>query len=120
MRAGLQALCDMEITGRRIAVLGDMFELGSACEQAHRELADACVKAKIDLLIAMGEGMAWAVKRAEELGLKTRYCSTHEQAAQALREETKDGDGVLVKASHGMAFEQILERFYQMEKHTGV
>lgn len=120
MRAGLQALCDMEITGRRIAVLGDMFELGSACEQAHRELADVCVKAKIDLLIAMGEGMAWAVKRAEELGLKTRYCSTHAQAAQALREETKDGDGVLVKASHGMAFEQILERFYQMEKHTGV
>ena len=40
--------------------------------------------------------------------------------AQALREETKDGDGMLVKASHGMAFEQILERFYQMEKHTGV
>lgn len=120
MRAGLQALREMEIAGRRIAVLGDMFELGAASTRAHRDLADACVQADIDLLIAVGDGMAEAVKRAEELGLKTYYCDDNAQAALTLWREAKNGDGVLVKASHGMAFEQILERFYQMEKHTGV
>mgnify|MGYP002799178708 FL=1 len=116
MRAGLQALHSMEVAGRRIAVLGDMFELGAAAQQAHRELADACAKANVSLMIAVGEHMRQAVERAAELGLATIYCDDNEQAAMTLWKEAKDGDGVLVKASHGMAFEQILERFYQMEK----
>lgn len=116
MRAGLQALHSMEVAGRRIAVLGDMFELGAAAQQAHRELADACAKANVSLMIAVGEHMHQAVERAAELGLATIYCDDNEQAAMTLWKEAKDGDGVLVKASHGMAFEQILERFYQMEK----
>ncbi len=113
MRAGLSALKSLPVRGRRIAVLGDMFELGSASESGHREVGDACRQAGVDLLVTVGDEIRFAHRRARELGVPAVHCADKEEAVALLRREAKDGDAVLVKASHGMAFETILEGFYQ-------
>ena len=113
MRAGLSALKSLSVRGRRIAVLGDMFELGSASESGHREVGDACRQAGVDLLVTVGDEIRFTHRRAQELGVPAVHCADKEEAVALLRREAKEGDAILVKASHGMAFETILDGFYQ-------
>lgn len=112
MRAALLTLRDYPAQGRRIAVLGDMFELGAITRQAHADVGALAARCKTDLLLTVGEAMqaAHAVARAE--GLCAQHCAGREEALAWLRENCRPGDVVLVKASHGMAFEKILEGFY--------
>ena len=112
MRAGLSALAGLCVSGRRIAVLGDMFELGPAEREAHRAVGDLCAGAGVDLLVAVGEAMRLACERAQQLGVPAVHCADNAEAAAFLRREAKEGDALLVKASHGMAFEEILRDFY--------
>lgn len=112
MRAALVMLGQYPVQGARIAVLGDMFELGAATVSAHRELADLCRENGVDLLVTVGENTRHAQVRAAEVGLAAVHCADKKAAVQILYERCKAGDAVLVKASHGMAFETILTDFY--------
>ena len=116
MRAALATLAQVPAQGRRIAVLGDMFELGSATESAHKEIADLCLQNGVDLLLTVGQAMLFAHTKAHTLGIEAQHCADREQAVQRLVQTCKAGDVVLVKASHGMAFEKILEAFYENKR----
>lgn len=95
---------------RRIALLGDMFELGTEEQAAHRALgmyaADRC-----DWLIAVGERSRDTVESAREAGhAQACWVAEADQAADILRHSLEPGDTLLVKASHAMHLETVVER----------
>lgn len=113
MRAALLTLRDYPARGRRVAVLGDMFELGSITRQAHAEAGEEAAQCGVALLLTVGEAMREAHEAARRLGTPAVHCADKEEAARRLAEFCAPGDAVLVKASRGMAFETILEAFYK-------
>ena len=95
--------------GRRIAVLGDMLELGVAAEEAHREIGKRVAELGFAALVTYGEQARWMHKAAEAAGCSVCYhAESHEAAAKYLREMLVDGDTVLFKGSRGMKMEQII------------
>ena len=94
---------------RAIAVLGDMLELGSYAEVAHRKLGKWMADLSVDIVIAVGPLME---KAAEEFFAGRGTCITVSDslaAGKALRELLREGDTVLVKGSRGMHMELVLE-----------
>jgi len=97
--------------GRRIAALGDMFELGHASEEAHRQVGERAARARIDLLVTVGDRATGIAEAAVEAGLPaTRVirCADAAEAAQTLRDCLRAGDTLLVKASRAMQLELIV------------
>ncbi|MDL2293975.1 UDP-N-acetylmuramoyl-tripeptide--D-alanyl-D-alanine ligase [Ruminococcaceae bacterium OttesenSCG-928-D13] len=111
MAAALDTLGEMATGGRRIAVLGNMLELGAVSEEQHRRLGRLAQKAGVDLLLTVGDLAALAAEEAAKLGLKTLPCASNAEVAALLWEKTRPGDLLLLKASRGMKFEEILELF---------
>jgi UDP-N-acetylmuramoyl-tripeptide--D-alanyl-D-alanine ligase len=98
-----------ELGGRRIAVLGEMRELGVAEEEGHRrvgERAAACA----DLVLAVGERAQPLYEAARSAGgAEVRFFAAPEEAAAALKAELRAGDHVLVKASRAAALESVVD-----------
>ena len=94
--------------GRRIAVLGDMLELGEFSEEAHSVVGNNCFESA-DMVICAGEMSKYIARETLKLGIKTEYYSSNVEAAKALAENVKDDDTVLIKASRGMHFEAAYE-----------
>jgi UDP-N-acetylmuramyl pentapeptide synthase len=92
--------------GRSIAVLGDMLELGSYEEEAHRELGRCMSELSIDIFIAVGPRMAFA---ASEFRGSVYILNNPEEAGRFLRDIWGTGDTVLIKGSRGMHMERVLE-----------
>ena len=98
---------------RKIAVLGDMLELGETAENAHLEAGKQAAKA-VDVLLCTGDLGKKIVEGAKKVGMKEAYhFDTKETLAAALREKADPGDLVWLKASRGMRFEEIAEAFYE-------
>ena len=98
--------------GRRVALLGDMFELGAVSEQAHRKTGELAADAA-DLLVAVGERSA-AMAQAAGQKIPTVHCQNTQEVVEYLKSELRPGDLVLAKASHAMQFEQALEQLYAL------
>ncbi len=96
--------------GRKILVMGDMFELGSAEERAHRDVGTSAAAHHIDIVITRGELTHFTAQAARAAGVpEVHECQTHEAAADLLKKLLKPGDTVLFKGSHGMHMEKIIE-----------
>ncbi len=95
-------------SGRRIAVLGDVLELGSFAKEAHRGIGKACF-GRCDILITAGENARFIKEEAEKCGVTAEYYPSADEASKAVCDIIIDGDTVLVKASRGMKFEKICE-----------
>ncbi|GAB4387581.1 MAG: UDP-N-acetylmuramoyl-tripeptide--D-alanyl-D-alanine ligase [Thermodesulfovibrionales bacterium] len=91
--------------GRAVAVLGDMLELGSYAEVAHRRLGTWMSSLPVDLFIAVGPLMAFA---AEEFKGRSLVVPDSAQARDLLLEEYRGGDVILVKGSRGMRMERVI------------
>lgn len=111
-RAALQALVDLAGSGRKVAVLGNMLELGPRSPESHRELGETAAKLGVDCLVTVGDlaesihaGAAGAGLRPE----KAVRCGDNDGAIKALDGLLGDGDTVLVKGSRGMKMEQIVQ-----------
>lgn len=112
MSAGLTALSDMRLSGRRIAVLGDMLELGRAADECHLAIGREAADKKIDLLVTVGELGKLIAEGARRAGLdRGRVISfdSPEAAGMYLSENVKGGDAVLLKASRGVGLERAVE-----------
>ena len=107
MKASLDVL-DMAI-GRKIAILGDMGELGDDWAKLHREVGTHAGEIGIDLVIAIGEMSKEIASGAEAAGTKALHFDTKEAFLARKDEILKEGDNILVKASHGMDFPVIVE-----------
>ncbi|WP_367925465.1 UDP-N-acetylmuramoyl-tripeptide--D-alanyl-D-alanine ligase [uncultured Ruthenibacterium sp.] len=113
MRAALGILADYPVQGRRIAILGDMFELGEISEQAHASVGDMVAKSGVDLLLTVGQEAQIIWQRASSLGVNAIHCVDKKEVLNRLLEQVCSGDALLFKASHGMALETILKDFYE-------
>ncbi len=99
----------------RIAVLGDMRELGELSESMHRQLGRQAAGAAIDLLVCIGDDAAFIAEEAERSGMpKERVISlsSGDTAAELLKERLQKGATVLFKASRGMHFEKIVQKLW--------
>ncbi len=97
---------------RRIAVLGDMAQLGSATVEGHREVGEAAA-ACVDLLITKGERAAWMAEKAEEAGLsRDQIIVTHtaQDVVRKLRHRLTSGDVVLLKGDIETHMERVVEQ----------
>ncbi len=97
--------------GRRIAVLGDMGELGSTSAALHAELGRRVAQAGIDLLLATGVEMSHAVQAAARAGLgdAARHHAEFTALVEDLRVTLRPGDAVLVKGSRSARMERVLD-----------
>ena len=103
-KAGLNTLS--KLSGRTVAVLGDMKELGANELSLHREVGAYAKEIGIDLLIAVGE---LSKATAEGYGDGAVYFEDVDGCIASIKGLLKNGDTVLVKASHSMHFERIVE-----------
>jgi len=121
MRAALSTLAELETDGRRIAVLGQMAELGAESERGHREVGEAAAALKVDQLIAIGEIAAGIADAAQNAGLEnSRTVASPNEAAEILAEETSSGDLVLIKGSRSARTERVLEEFAKRRSAEGI
>lgn len=112
---------------RRIAVLGDMLELGRFTEAAHRSIGDVVARA-CDIFIAVGERMKFALQEATAAGVEGRrqlpssqafWFSRAEEAGRKLDNLLRPGDVVLVKGSQGMRMEKVVLEIMQEPERAG-
>lgn len=112
MKAALDYLGNIS-TNRRIAVLGDMLELGEFSKMLHEKVGEEVVKNKIDILLTVGNMSKYISKKAQEEGLrkdKIYVCKNNEEAIEILENKIQEGDAILLKASNGMNFQEIFEK----------
>ncbi len=100
--------------GRKVAILGDMFELGEDSDRLHKEVGDYAARSGVDSLIFVGASAKFMYESAiQHKDVEIRYYPNKELLVAALedpgREILKQGDTILVKASHGMGFSEIVE-----------
>ena len=111
-RAALKMLSEMK-ADRKIAVLGDMLELGTISEESHRNAGLLAAKTKVDVFMTYGERSLASAEKARECGVREVYGFTDKKAlADKLFETLKPGDAVLFKASRGMALEDVINDLY--------
>ncbi len=109
VRAAMHTLAGMTRGGRKIAVLGDMLELGDMAESCHLE-AGREAAAAADLLFCQGPLAGLIARGAREAGMAEVYYEEEKEALAALlKEKVRPGDVIWMKASRGMKFEDITE-----------
>ena len=106
MAAALASLSGLG--GRRVCILGDMLELGEQSEQLHFSVGELAAKSGIDAVYACGE-RAGAIARGAAGAGETRWFPDRAALIAALPELIRRNDTVLVKASHSMQFDKIVE-----------
>jgi len=112
MRAALDALVDIPAEGRRIAVLGDMAELGSLTELAHFRMGEYVAERGLDHLVTVGERARRIAEGAVAAGMEpsvVRPCASPDEASEVLDDLLAPGDVVLVKASRVMGLERVVD-----------
>ena len=109
MKAAIDVLCGS--TGRKVAIIGDMFELGTFAEELHYDVGEYIGNKKIDISICIGKNGYNIYKGIIEYGSEAFYFETQDDfISQGLEGIIKCGDICLVKASRGMNFERTVER----------
>jgi UDP-N-acetylmuramoyl-tripeptide--D-alanyl-D-alanine ligase len=105
MRAALAYLSERAGDRRRVAILGDMAELGGTGPQYHREVGEAAAELGIDELLAVGE----LARGYLDGGVTGRWVPNVHDALRELDELVRPGDAVLVKASRAVGLEAVAE-----------
>lgn len=113
MRAALSALYDTK-GNQKIAVLGDMLELGDYSEKAHRLVGEMAAEYNIDYLLAYGSDAKYYYESAKDNGCKNAFLfSDKSELCKKLVEITNPGDAVIFKASRGMRLEDVMNNVYK-------
>lgn len=111
----MKAAIDLLATapGRKVAILGDMFELGENEKAMHGEVGQYAAEKGIDLILCVGGLSASMYEEAVKNGGNARHFEAREELEEVLGNLLQPGDTVLVKASHSMAFENIVKNIQE-------
>lgn len=112
MQATLKYLSKFK-NNRKIAVLGDMFELGEFSKELHQKVGQEVVKSDIDILICSGKNAKSIVSAAKDEGMHEQniyYFENKNEIIKLLEKIIKNGDIILFKASNGMKFFELAEQ----------
>ncbi|MCA1562883.1 MAG: UDP-N-acetylmuramoyl-tripeptide--D-alanyl-D-alanine ligase [Acidobacteria bacterium] len=114
LKRALETMAASTGSARKVAILGEMLELGSHTERLHSECGRAAAGAGIDLLIAVGGPPARALAdAAADAGIPSRcvsYSATNHEAADLALQRVRPGDLILVKGSRGIGTDLVVER----------
>jgi UDP-N-acetylmuramoyl-tripeptide--D-alanyl-D-alanine ligase len=94
--------------GRRIAVLGDMKELGASAQKLHEDLAINLIKNKIDVVHCCGDLMA-CLHEALPKPMRGHLAADSAGLAPLVTEDVREGDAIMIKGSHSVHMEKIVE-----------
>ncbi|GAG64384.1 unnamed protein product [marine sediment metagenome] len=119
VKSALETLTEVAQNNRKIAILGDMLELGEKTDFYHREVGKEVTELSIDTLITVGQGGKIIAQSSKEKGMAEERVFSFEKnekriLAKKLLNLTKPGDFILLKGSREMKMEEILE-FWQKE-----
>ncbi len=113
MRAAIDTLAAIPGVSYRIAVLGDMLELGDMSQDAHRDIGKHLIDKNIDAVVAFGNMAEYIAQEAQKVIGETAYTNDRLVAMDYLNDYYKENCAVLFKASRGMQLEEIMELFYR-------
>ncbi|MBI2469864.1 MAG: UDP-N-acetylmuramoyl-tripeptide--D-alanyl-D-alanine ligase [Planctomycetes bacterium] len=114
VRAALQYLSEINASGRKIFVCGDMLELGNESALLHREIGETVSRLNIDLLWTVGKCASEIAKAAKSSGTPHGKIISFQDVSDITAteiNELRDNDIVLIKGSRGMHMENIIEKF---------
>lgn len=118
MEAALSLLATA--VGRKVAVLGDMFELGEEEKVLHERVGAYAVESGVDVLVCVGElsrsMYEAALRENKNPGTMLYYFEKRDEMLQKLPELIRQGDNILVKASHGMAFQKVVSCLQELAR----
>ena len=119
VKSALETLIEVAQNNRKIAILGDMLELGEKSDFYHQEIGEKVAKLSIDILITVGSGGKIIAQSSKEKGMTEERVFSFEKnekinLAKKLLSLTKPGDFILLKGSREMKMEEILE-FWRRE-----
>ena len=107
MKAGIETLSKIN-SNRKVAILGDMLELGEYSEELHRKVGKEVAKNKIDVLVTVGKFSKFIAEEAKKMGVKTVYSfNNNSECISQLSKIIKPDDTILIKASKAMWFGEI-------------
>ena len=107
MKSSIDILKDA--IGRKVCILGDMFELGDNEKELHQGVGEHIAASDIDLLITIGNLSRYINEGAGNSATKCVHFDNKKDAFEQLDSLLEDGDSILVKASHGMEFPEVVE-----------
>lgn len=116
MEAALKTLHEAKkaVQGSRtIAVLADMLELGEISADSHRRVGQFAVREKTDLVIAYGQEARAIDAAVNALGGISIWCTDRDEAAKVLNEKLQAGDIILLKGSHSMQVDSLLDLVFK-------
>ena len=108
MKAAIDLLATADT--RKVAVLGDMFELGEEEDILHRQIGEYAEEKKIDIILCVGilaKNMFDGCKRSSNSVVK--WFQTKQELMVTIQEIIKENDTILIKASHGMGFTEVVD-----------
>lgn len=98
--------------GNRIAILGDMLELGEFSEKLHRNIGAEVKNNGVSILLTYGNLSAYIADEAEKLGVAVKRFNDRAELSDYAKSMIKENDVVLIKGSRGMHMEKILELLF--------
>jgi len=110
MKAALDILASFPAERRKVAILGDMLELNSQRDQRHRQIGEYAVSCGIDVVIGVGSLARFIAEAAAgNATTQTAHFRDVQECTEAITTLIEDGDTLLIKGSHGVHLEQLLE-----------
>jgi len=121
MRAALSALAHLDVApgARRIAVLGDMRELGRHHDDAHHEIGAWAAELGIDVVVGVGAGGRMIVDATSAGGAAVHAVANAGDAVHIVSSMVRPGDAVLVKGSRALALEQVADDLLARGRQLG-
>lgn len=115
MKAALRVLKEMKSSGRKIAVLGDMLELGELSPKLHEIVGDMTLTSGTDQIFCYGSAAKYIAKKATEGGASVFHTEDKTELCSAVRAYLRTGDLLLFKASRGMRLEECIKEIFRQE-----
>ncbi len=110
VNSALEVLAQLSASGRGIAVLGDMLELGEWSEEAHRRAGRVAVELGISRVIGVGKWSRYTAEEVQAKGVHAYTADNPEKAYEILQEfQLRAGDTILVKGSRGVGLDKLVE-----------
>lgn len=119
VKSAIEAAEQIPVSGKRIAVLGDIGEAGDLSESIHREIADFINHCQFDDVILFGRNLQQAMRSLGKKrdGKRLYECSSHEEIIETVRRIIRGGDLILFKASHSAELRQVISKLWPKEYH---
>jgi UDP-N-acetylmuramoyl-tripeptide--D-alanyl-D-alanine ligase len=123
MASALHSFGCMKSIGKKIAVLGDMLELGEVSRERHSKIGAMVPEQGVDILITVGPEAFYIAEQAKKKGMQISavfHVASPEDATRILEEHVDSGDLVLVKASRGVKLDRVVDAIMKFETAKGM